>query len=309
MDSVALKGQRGLIGALAAIGGLQDGDYTFELIAYRLPENRGTARMVSRDSVLCMDKKTYPQTFNNIDSETGRVLITPRGPDPILYGIRGESPESLLEARNLVDPLEEIERWLIFRTNQGTDCHLTEVNAIREVHPYQSIVAQGWVNSSPRTIIGGHVIFSLRDGSGEVDCAAYEPTGGFRNVVKTLLPGDYLQVHGGVRPSTDSFSKTVNLEKLRVLELAPDLVTANPQCPSCFKRMKSMGRGQGFRCERCGMRLPPASKVQVSMPRTVRTGLYIPPPRAHRHLTKPLSRYGLEKNGGVIQPHGAWHYP
>lgn len=309
MGAVALKGQRGLIGALAAVGGLQDGDYTFELIAYRRPENRGKARIVSRDSVLCMDKKTYPQTFNNVDGETGRVLITPRGPDPILYGIRGESPESVLEAHNLVNPLEEVERWLIFRTNQGTDCHLAEVDAICEVHPYQSIAAQGWVNSSPRTIPGGHVIFSLRDNSGEIDCAAYEPTGGFRNIVRTLLPGDHLQVSGGIRPPTDSFSKTVNLEKLRVLELVPDFATANPRCPSCLKRMKSMGRGQGFRCERCGIRLPLASKVQVSMPRTIRTGLYIPPPRANRHLTKPLSRYGLEKSGGITQPHGTWHYP
>ncbi len=309
MDSVTLKGERGLIGALAAVGGLQDGDYTFELIAYRRPENRGKTRKVSRDSILCMDKRTHPRTFNNIDGETGRILITPRGPDPILYGIRGESPESVLEAYNMLEPLEEIERWAIFRTNQGTDCHLMEVKTIREVDPYQSIAAQGWVNSSPRTIPGGHVIFSLRDGSGEVDCAAYEPTGGFRNIVRTLIPGDYLQVYGGVRPPTDSFSKTVNLEKVRVLELASDVVTANPHCPSCMKRMKSMGRGQGFRCERCGMRLPLASKVHVSMPRTMRASLYIPPPRAHRHLTKPLSRYGLEKNGGSVQPHGTWHCP
>jgi tRNA(Ile2)-agmatinylcytidine synthase len=194
MDAVALKGERCLIGALAAVGGLQDGDYTFELIAYRRPENRGKARRVSRDSILCMDKKTYPRTFNNIDGETGRILITPRGPDPILYGVRGESPESVLEAHNMLEPLEEVERWVIFRTNQGTDCHLTEVKNICEVYPYQSIVTQGWVRSPPRTIPGGHVIFSLRDSSGEVDCAAYEPTGGFRKIVRTLIPGDYLQV-------------------------------------------------------------------------------------------------------------------
>jgi len=309
MDSIVLKGPRGLIGALAAVGGLHEGDYTFELIAYRRPENRGKRRRIVRESVVFMDKKTFPQTFNNIDNETGRILITPRGPDPILYGIRGESPESVLKAHGLVKSLEEVERWVIFRTNQGTDSHLTMVGVISEIQPYQPVIARGWVNSSPRTIPGGHVIFSLRDESGEVDCAAYEPTGRFRDIARNLIPGDYIQVFGGVRPPTGSFKKTVNLEKMLVLKPQPKFMVVNPQCPLCSKRMKSMGRGKGFRCEKCGIRFPSSSKVTVSVPRTVKSGLYIPPPRAHRHLTKPFSRYGYEKNGGPCQPRGAWHYP
>ncbi len=309
IDSVVLRKPRGLIGALAAVGGLQDGDHTFELITYRRLENRGKTRRVSRESVVFMDEETRPQTFNNIDNETGRILITPRGPDPILYGVRGESPEAVLKAHNMIRSPEEVERWVIFRTNQGTDSHLTKVDSIGEINAYHPVVAKGRVNSFPRTIPGGHVIFSLRDGSGEADCAAYEPTGGFRDAVRSLIPGDYVQVYGGVRPSTESFPKTINLEKMRVLELVPKYVMENPRCPNCLKRLKSMGRDKGFRCEKCGNRFPSASKLRLSMPRGIREGLYIPPSRAHRHLTKPLSRYGLEKNEDSPQPHGSWCYP
>lgn len=308
IDSVMLKEPRGLIGALAAVGGLQNGDYTFELITYRPPKNRGNMRRISKESVVIMDEETRPQTFNNIDKETGRILITPRGPDPILYGVRGESPEAVLKAHNMIRSHEEIERWVIFRTNQGTDAHLTNVDTVGEIDAYQPVVAKGWVNTFPRTILGGHVIFSLRDESREADCAAYEPTGRFRNTVRNLIPGDYVQVFGGVRPSTESFPKTINLEKMQVLNLVPKFSVKNPQCPNCSKKLKSRGRDKGFRCEKCGIQFPSASKMRVSMPRAIRKGLYIPPPRAHRHLTKPLSRYGLEKNGGPLQPHGTWNY-
>lgn len=309
IDSVVLKESRGLIGALAAVGGLQDGDHTYELITYRRVENRGSIRGVSEDSVLRMDKRTNPQTFSNIDEETGRLLITPRGPDPILYGIRGESPQIVSEAHNMIKSLEEIERWVIFRTNQGTDSHLTDVDTLNEIRPYQPVLTKGWVNSYPKTILGGHVIFSLKDESRDIDCAAYEPTGRFRNVARNLTLGDYIQVCGGVRPPTESFPMTINLEKIQVLKLTPDYVIENPQCPHCLKRMKSMGRGKGFRCEKCRVRFPTSSKVQRSIPRAIREELYIPPPRAHRHLTKPLSRYGIEKNGGPCKPIGTWHYP
>ena len=45
-----------------------------------------------------MDKQTQPYTFNNVDIAKGRVIITPRGPDPILLGIRGETAEIVKSA-------------------------------------------------------------------------------------------------------------------------------------------------------------------------------------------------------------------
>src|ERR671914_3026215 len=47
VEYFTLGNGRGLVGALAAIGCLLDGDHTFEAIAYRRPENCGTVRMIN----------------------------------------------------------------------------------------------------------------------------------------------------------------------------------------------------------------------------------------------------------------------
>lgn len=78
----------GLVGALAAIGQILDGDHTFELVAYRRKENRGSPRLVSEASVKRMDMLTRPTTFNSYDYDNKRILITPHGPDPVLLGVR-----------------------------------------------------------------------------------------------------------------------------------------------------------------------------------------------------------------------------
>ena len=124
-----------------------------------------------------MDKEFQPYTFNNVDSEKRRVIIIPRGPDPILFGIRGESPEIVKTAFGIVKPLESVERWVIFRSNQGTDAHLKPFEALSKLEPYSSVIAKGVVSQNPRNSSFRHVIFSIKDGTAEVDCAAYEPTG------------------------------------------------------------------------------------------------------------------------------------
>jgi len=75
------------------------------------------------------------------------------------------------------------------------------------------------------------------------------------------------------------------------------------------KRLKSMGKNQGFRCEKCRKRFP-ASKVEVAVERELKPALYVTSTRSQRHLTKPLRRYGLEKQhievGSLID---GWHSP
>ena len=83
----------GLVGALAAIGHTLNQDHTFELVAYRIRENCGSQRRVEQESVQRMNDLTRPMTFNNYDEQNKRILITPHGPDPVLLGIRGETPE------------------------------------------------------------------------------------------------------------------------------------------------------------------------------------------------------------------------
>jgi len=166
------------------------------------------------------------------------------------------------------------------------------------------------VASNPRIVPRRHIIFSLKDESGKVDCAAYEPTGALRKVARKLIVGDYVEVYGGVRAPSSAHPLTVNLEKIRVLKLAPKILYQNPACPKCSKRMKSMGKDKGFRCEKCGFKDPNATKVEVRVKRNLKRGLYVTSPRSQRHLTKPLRRYGLEKRRGTaVKLVDKWHFP
>lgn len=309
-SAVGYKNMRGLIGALAAVGENLEGDHTYELLAYRTRKNRGKPRRLDGASVIEMDAATKGETFSNFDPETKRPLIAPHGPDPVLFGVRGESAEAVHRAGMMVDTEEPVERWVIFRTNQGTDAHLRRLSSLSGLEPYNPAIAVGEVAARPRTIPGGHVFFPLRDETGQVDCAAYEPTGRFRDIVRRLIPGDRVRAYGGVRAPQGSWGRTLNLEKLEVLHLAPDIRLANPLCLECGGRTESMGRGQGYRCRRCGLRDRGLTKRVMEVERGLAQDLYLPPPRAQRHLTKPLSRYGREKNhnihGELYEP---WHWP
>jgi len=309
-EAVGFKSGRGIIGALAAVGETLRDDHTFEIIAYRTPENYGTERRIDKNSVIEMDRATAPCTFNNVDPETGRILITPRGPDPILFGIRGESPEAVKKAFEMVRPIEPVERWVIFRTNHGTDAHLTRIKELSQLKPYHPVIARGVVVADPRIIPRRHVIFTIGDQSARVDCAAYAPTGMLRKVASKLIVGDHVEVYGGVRPPSKGHPMTINLEKMRILKLAPKVVYRNPLCPKCGKRLKSMGKDKGFRCEKCGLRFPELKKVAVKIKRDIDKGLYVSPPRSQRHLTKPLVRYGAEKRrSSEVKLIEGWHFP
>jgi tRNA(Ile2)-agmatinylcytidine synthase len=298
----------GIVGALAAIGETLETDHTYEIIAYRTPRYRGSNRLLDQRSMEKMNQEAS-QTFNNIDSETGRVLIAPRGPDPILYGIRGETPEGVIRAHRMVKPLEPVERWVIFRTNHGTDAHLEQVEAINEIQPYHTVVVTGQLDSEPMLVPKRHRIFRLRDETGEVDCAAYEPTGALRKIAGQLRKHDLVEVAGGVRPPSKEHITTINLEKLRVVKLAPRLVSRNPRCPKCGKRMSSMGTDQGLRCPKCGLRSSKLRKLVSEEKREVSEGLFITSPRSQRHLTKPHCRYGREKVGRPDGMLSYWHDP
>ncbi|MCW4008016.1 MAG: tRNA(Ile)(2)-agmatinylcytidine synthase [Candidatus Bathyarchaeota archaeon] len=307
-EAVGFNTCRGIIGALAAVGETLEADHTYELIAYRTAKNYGLKRKVDVRSIFEMDKLTRPYTFNNVDWERGRVIITPRGPDPILFGIRGETPEVVKKAFALVKSMEPVERWVIFRTNQGTDAHLKRVVTLSQIEPYSSVIVRGTVSRNPKVVPLRHVIFSIKDETGEVDCAAYEPTGALRKIARELIEGDIVEVYGAVRKPSAGKRLTINLEKINILSLVPKIILQNPLCPRCGKRLKSMGKSKGFRCEKCKTRLNDANKVQVVEERRLNIGLYATATRSQRHLTKPLSRYGLEKqNAAQITLIENWH--
>ncbi|CDG65683.1 MAG: tRNA(Ile2)-agmatinylcytidine synthase [Methanobacterium sp.] len=277
------KKGRGIIGSLAAIGCPLD-DFTYELLAYRDPANYGTPRKVDADSVLEMNQKTYPNTFDNIDD--GYMAITPHTPCPVLYGIRGESPEAVEEAHKLVKVNEPVESYRIFLTNQHTDMHLQKIDSIDQMEQLQCYIIQGTVKNQPMVIEGGHVIFTLEDDSGEIECAAYEPTKKFRDVIRKLAPGDQLVVYGGI-----GRKGTLNIEKIQITDLATLYEYLNPLC-ECGKRMKSAGKNKGYKCPKCGNKIGEDEEVKEKrvVERNISKGFYEVPPSARRHLSKPLIR-------------------
>lgn len=302
----------GLVGALAAVGETLQADHTFELIAYRRRQNLGKPRRVDERSVIEMDRLTSPSTFNNYDAKNKRVLIQPHGPDPVLLGLRGETPEAVRAGFQLLRLHEPVERWVIFRTNHGTEAHLKAVKRRLPLRANHPVATQGVVCELPRRIVGGHVFLKLLTSRGKIQCAAFEPTGRFKEVVAKLIPGDQVTAFGGVKERVVNHKSlfTVNLEKIIVERLCDDMVAENPRCPQCDKRMKSAGRGQGFRCPRCKYSSSKASKRFVRRSRSILPGLYIPDKKAHRHLTKPYSRYGFEKRRWDGKPPlGTWHRP
>ena len=275
--------RRGLIGASAAAA-WRGRRRTYELIAYRERGRWGTPRRVDYDSVLRMDR-AFRTTFNNIDPVNGHVAIAPHSPCPVLMGIRATAPDELEAAAVAVDPGETVDRYLIFASNQGTDDHLQRMR-VREVRPYTSPIISGVVSEPPRTLRGGHVFFRIRDATGELTCAAFEPTKEFRVVVRQLVPGDRVVACGGVhgRPLT------LNLEKLRVARLASVRRARKPVCAACGVVMRSRGRGRGYRCRRCGASAGPESATPVRVGRSLREGVYEVPKCARRHLSRPIER-------------------
>jgi len=302
----AVNGRIGLIGALAAIGNTLKEDYTYELIAFRSKKMWGKRRKVDKESVRRMDEATKPFTFNNIDPSSGRVMITPHGPDPVLLGIRGETQEAVKSAFALLKVMEPVDHITIFRTNQGTGEHLQHPLDLGHLRSFQSGFVRGTVVSKPRVQRGGHVSFSIRNETGSVDCWVYEPTKDLRWVAAALLPNDLIEVGGGIRRGYKSRPKALNVEYIRTIDLTENFVLTNPFCESCHSRLTSMGRGKGFRCRRCGSRYRNARKIAVPKPRSLRLGLHLPPISAHRHLTRPAHRWdSLEPTvAGLIPPVG-----
>ncbi len=279
------KNGRGLIGALAVCGAMldDDWDHTYEYLAYREKKNWGTLRKVDEESVRRADKATYPHTWDTVDMANDLVVCIPHSPDPILFGIRGETAQIVEKAASMII-CEPVERHAIYRTQQGTDMHLIPAKSINEIKDMHSYTIEAVVAKKPYTIRGGHTIFSISDLQGNtMDCAAYEPTKNFRQLVRKLIPGDSAVFSGSVK------SSTLNIEKMQIITLAPLFEQGNPTCPDCGKKMKSAGAGQGYRCKKC--RTTSADTEQIEVERDIRPGIYEVPPCARRHLAKPLVRY------------------
>lgn len=273
------KNRRGLIGATAAVAS-QLKDRTSEILVYRQQERWGTPRKVDRDSLFAAESATFPHTWDTVDTVNDVVVCVPHTPDPVLFGIRGESPAWVMMARQqILSEPTGIEQ--IYVTNQGTDSHLLP-GIIGELRDGLSYHVPGIVTVAPSTGTGGHISFSISGGEHTIWCMAYEPTKNFRHIIRQLMPGDAVIAVG-------SFKKgSINLEKINVVSLAKTTFTRPPLCTSCDKRMTSNGKGQGYKCKKCEARAADPEVQEIA--RTLKTGWYEVPPTARRHLAKPLCR-------------------
>lgn len=270
---------RGLIGATAAAAA-EFPDHTYELLVYREPARWGTPREVDARSLFAAEAATAPHTWDSVDRENRVVVCIPHTPDPVLFGIRGDSPDWVRQARELVvaEPAALEACWV---TNQGTDAHLVR-GTCGALHEGRSYTVAGTVSTLPSTGEGGHVTLLIEDRGEQVRCMAYEPTKGFREAVRALRPGDRVIACGSFRHGS------LNLEKLCVVSIADAVALRPPPCPSCGKRTTSAGTHKGFKCRRCGARtLRPERAVEE---RSIGPGWYEVPPVARRHLARPLCR-------------------
>jgi len=273
------KNKRGLIGATAAVASVLE-DRTSEILVYRQPERWGTPREVDRASLFGAEEATFPHTWDTVDRMNDVVVCVPHTPDPVLLGIRGESPDWVMAARSMIQSekpaIEQI--WV---TNQGTDAHLLEgtIGSLQEGLSYR---VKGTVADEPVTGTGGHVSFTLINGDQTVRCMAYEPTKNFRQIVRELKTGDTVIAVGSYKKNS------INLEKIRVVSLSSAITRRPPLCFACNKRMTSDGKGKGWKCKKCGAHAREPEEQEFS--RKLKPGWYEVPPTARRHLAKPLCR-------------------
>ena len=286
IDSFYLGNGQGLVGAIGAIG-YKFSDHTFELLSYRKKSQFGKKRIIAKDSVKNMQSVTFPETFNSYDIESDRALITPHGPDPVFYGIRGENAESVVTASKIVKANEKLDGYMVFKSNQGTSDHLKNELDVNDLRPYTSGFLVGQVCSNPIMMQGGHVFFSIRVKDKKIKCGIYKPTK-ITTIAQNLILNDKIRIGGGIRKASKNYERVVNVEFLDVMELAKDIRASNPSCKKCNKKMKSKGSKQGFVCTKCGSKS--SSKITSEIPRKIQCKLYLPVMSAHRHLTRPYQR-------------------
>ncbi|ABR55383.1 domain of unknown function DUF1743 [Methanococcus vannielii SB] len=281
-EFIKYKNGYGIIGALGAISSKPP--FTYELLTYREESVWGTKREIDDFSVVNMNEKTFPYTFNNLDGK--KPIITPHTPCPVLYGIRGISKTVLNNAKNIIKS-ERILKSQIFVTNQGTDAHLRFMK-IKDMYPDTGVISYGQVVQKPIEITGGHVLFKIKDDTGEINCISYEPTKEFRNIIRKLDIGDLVGVYGTVRKNPFE----INIEKLKIVSLKKQY-DKNKKC-ECGGTLKSKGLKSGYKCNLCSRKIDYDKISTFEIKRDIFEGFYEVIPSARRHLSKPVQLYDFD---------------
>ena len=260
--AVFSRGGHGLIGAAAACAWPM-AFVTYETIAYRIESNIGTQRKICTDTLAKID--SIEGTFWSRDPSNGKGLIAPRGPCPVLFGIRardGKTSEIAAEKMIAAEDCEQVGSFTTFVTNQCSDDHiiglnngtLKEVNILRNGHVALIVNGKTWM--------------------------AFRSSGDVKNLAQSLRKGDQLSAKGLWKDS-----QTLHLEKLMITKAVPR-TKKRPLCTDCNVRTKSMGKDQGVRCPSCGERFKASWEYSSTM--EIEGSWSQPPLDSRRHLAKPV---------------------
>lgn len=277
-----LRGSRGLFGAACALAWsgyhskVRDFNFTWELIGYRDQKLWGSLRDISVESVSQVSKLEGVFSCNDSD---GKIAMVPNSPCPVLWGFRGTNNQVLIDNFQKLGPEKPV-RWLLYQTNQATDDHYSFLDLL-ELKEGSSIWIDVNVCSKAKIIKGGHRFFKVVDSNrNKVECAVFEPSKDLRHIVDELEIGDKITICGSVN------DRTINIEKLRIIELVPRYSKPpNPVC-SCGKRTHSSGKNSKYRCLSCGKKYERPSLIPLSS--NLKLGWFEPPASSRRHLTKPI---------------------
>jgi tRNA(Ile2)-agmatinylcytidine synthase len=242
-------GGHGRIGAAASCAWPAENS-TWEGIAWR----KGI-RKVSEEALTLVDE--MPETFLCRDPRTKRGLVAPRGPCPVMFGVRATTLDAAnIATEILLNGCEETIGSRVFRTNQATGDHL-----------------EGSITDDVRTkllIKGGHVIINDR-------YLLFAESGEVSKTAQWLAVGDTFECLGL------EYENQIHVEAIRVLKSVTKL---RPLC-ECGSRMKSMGQGQGVRCPKCKAKSDIVWLNEIRLPPTMKW--VQPPVDKRRHLAKSLT--------------------
>ena len=234
---------------------------TFEAIAWRKPTANGL-RQLDEGAIQRIDQMVG--TFLCRDARFGNSLLAPRGVSPVLFGIRAwtkdvaeQALEILLDAPNT----EPVIGSLVFETNQATNDHLDH--------------SIGGRVERVEVLRGGHTVIH----TSKRRFLAFKESGQIAAISQQLREGDIVECMGLMAQD-----QSIHVEFMRIQQLVPN--RDRPACPTCDKSMSSMGKDQGLRCKKCGLRM---DDCWVETPRLLPLDQWIQPPASsRRHLAKPL---------------------
>ena len=242
-------GGKGRIGAAASCA-WRAKTSTWEGIAWRLQE-----RYVSEDALKLVDD--IEGTFLCRDPRTKRGLISPRGPCPVMFGVRATTRDVANQATEiLVQNSAPTVGSRIFLTNQATGDHIDSIRS--------SIV------ETKEILKGGHVIINGK-------LIAFSESGDVNKLAQWVEIGDEIDWMGL------EYEYKFHLEALRITASNRNV---RPLC-HCGTRMKSMGANQGVRCPKCKEKSNEKWTTENREPPI--SGWAQPPVDKRRHLAKSLS--------------------